>query len=121
MLADRKAAQGGAPVYQYYLAWKSPVDDGKWGAPHAMDIGFVFDNVAMSESMAGVGEKQQALADVMSEAWLAFARNGDPNHSGLPEWAPYDADRRATMVFDDEPKLVDDPRGRQVDLLDGAD
>lgn len=121
VLADRKAAQGGAPVYQYYLAWKSPVDDGKWGAPHAMDIGFVFDNVAMSESMAGVGEKQQALADVMSEAWLAFARNGNPNHSGLPEWAPYDADRRATMVFDDEPKLVDDPRGRQMDLLDGAD
>ena len=41
-LADRKAEQGSAAVYQYYLAWKTPVDDGKWGTPHALDIGFVF-------------------------------------------------------------------------------
>ncbi len=117
VLADRKAAQGGAPVYQYYLSWTTPIDGGKWGAPHALDIGFVFDNVAKSASMSGTGEAQQALADRMSEAWIAFARSGDPNHDGLPEWAPYDAERRATMVFDDEPALVDDPRRRELELL----
>jgi para-nitrobenzyl esterase len=119
-LADRKAAQGGAPVYQYYLTWATPIDGGKWGAPHALDIGFVFDNVAKSESMSGVGEAQQAIADMMSEAWLAFARSGDPNHAGLPDWAPYDAERRATMVFDNEPALVDDPRRREMDLISAA-
>jgi para-nitrobenzyl esterase len=119
-LADRKAEQGGAPVYQYYLTWRSPVEGGKWGATHALDIGFVFDNVVKSESMSGVGEEQQALADVMSEAWLAFARSGDPNHDGLPEWPPYDTANRATMVFDTESRVVDDPRARERAMLDAA-
>jgi len=119
-LADRKAAQHGAPVYQYYLTWKSPVDDGKWGATHALDIGFVFDNVAKSESMSGIGEEQQAIADMMSEAWLAFARTGNPNHDGLPTWEPYDVERRATMVIDNEPALVNDPIRRELVLLDSA-
>lgn len=119
-LADRKAAQGGAPVYQYYFSWRSPVEGGKWGATHALDIGFVFDNVALSESMSGTGETQQALADVMSEAWLAFARGGDPNHDGLPEWPVYDAELRQTMIFDDQPRVVNDPRKRERAILDAA-
>ncbi len=119
-MADRKAAQNGAPAYQYYLAWETPVDGGKWGTPHGLDNGFVFDNVAKSESISGVGEEQQAIADMMSEAWLAFPRNGDPNHEGLPTWAPYDEERRATMVFDNAPALVDDPIRAELDLLDSA-
>jgi para-nitrobenzyl esterase len=119
-LADRKATKGGAPVFQYFLAWKTPVDGGKWGVPHALDIGFVFDNVAYSESMSGTGEEQQAIADMMSEAWLAFARTGNPNHDGLPDWAPYNADERATMVFNTTPALVNDPRGAERQILDAA-
>jgi para-nitrobenzyl esterase len=119
-LAERKAAQHGAPVYSYFFNWDTPVDNGKWGSPHALEIGFVFDNVAKSESMSGIGEEQQAIADMMSEAWIAFARTGDPNHAGLPEWAPFDAERRATMVIDSQPALIDNPRGRELDLLSAA-
>ena len=119
-LADRKAAQGGAPVYQYYLNWGSPVEGGKWEATHALDIGFVFDNVARSASMSGTGPEQQALADVMSEAWLAFARSGDPNHAGLPTWPEYTSETRATMVFDTRSRVVNDPRGQERALLDSA-
>ncbi len=119
-LADRKAEQGGAEVYQYYFSWPSPVEGGIWSATYALDIGFVFDNVAKSESMSGTGERQQALADVMSEAWLAFARSGDPNHAGLPEWPAYDIQNRATMVFDDVSKVVNDPRGRERAIIDAA-
>lgn len=119
-LADRKAAQGCAPVYQYYVSWRSPVEGGKWGATHALDIGFVFDNVAKSASMSGVGDEQQALADVMSEAWLAFARSGNPNHAGLPTWPRYDAEKKATMVFDNKPQVVNDPRGKERAVIDSA-
>jgi len=45
----------------------------------------------------------------VSEAWLAFARTGDPNHSGLPAWPTYDTDRRATMLFDVDCRIADDP------------
>lgn len=119
-MADRKAEQGGASVYQYYLTWETPVEGGKWGATHALDLAFMFDNVASSESMSGTGEAQQALADVMSEAWLAFAREGDPNHEGLPDWPEYQTTDRATMIFDNEPRVVNDPRGQERAIIDTA-
>jgi para-nitrobenzyl esterase len=115
--ADRKAASGGAPVYFYILEWRTPVHGGKWMTPHALDIGFVFDNVARSEAMSGIGEEQQRLADIMSETWLAFARTGDPNNAAIPHWPAYDSGRRATMVLDLEPRVVDDPRGSERALF----
>jgi len=115
--AERKVAQGGAPTYLYLFNWNTPVQGGKWRSPHALEIGFVFDNVAKSESMSGVGDAQQRVADVMSETWLAFARNGDPNHSKLPNWPAYDTDKRPVMVFDETPELVENARGEQVALF----
>ncbi|MFZ5719469.1 MAG: carboxylesterase/lipase family protein [Pseudomonadota bacterium] len=101
--AERKAAQGGAPAYMYLLNWETPVDGGKWKSPHALDIALMFDNVARSESMSGTSPEAQKVADAMSEAWIRFARTGEPG------WAPYRPDTRATMVFDVESKVVYDP------------
>ena len=116
--AERKAAQNGAPVYFYMLNWNTPVEGGIWRSPHALEIGFVFDNVAKSESMSGVGEEQQRLADLMSTAWIAFARTGNPNNDMLPPWPAYDGDKRATMVFDLEPSVVNDIHGPERRLFD---
>jgi para-nitrobenzyl esterase len=76
-----------------------------------VEIPFVFDNVAVPGGLALHGDREDAqdLADRVSEAWLAFARTGDPNHPGLPGWPTYDASRRATMLFDSECHVVDDP------------
>jgi para-nitrobenzyl esterase len=115
--AERKVAQGGAPVWLYLFAWDTPVQGGKWRSPHALEIGFVFDNVARSESIAGLGEEQQRLADLMADTWIAFARNGDPNHPELPAWPPYDLEDRPVMVLDLEPELVEDARGAQRALV----
>ena len=57
------------------------------------------------------------MADKMSEAFLAFARNGDPNNRTLPKWEPYELPRRQTMVFDNPARLVDDPRGGERRLF----
>ena len=57
----------------------NPGGGGKWQSPHSLDLPFVFDNVAKSESMVGGGDGARALADQMSAAWLAFARTGNPN------------------------------------------
>ena len=58
-----------------------------------------------------------SMADKMSEAFLAFARSGDPNGRGLPKWEPYELCRRQTMIFDDPARLVDDPRGGERRLF----
>jgi para-nitrobenzyl esterase len=115
--AERKAAQGQAPVYQYYFTWRSPVREGKLRSFHTLEIPFVFDNVDGGRAMTGTGSDRYALATRMSDAWVAFARSGDPNHPGLPHWAPFDTRTRATMVLNDECRLVNDPYGAEQKLL----
>lgn len=115
--AERKATQSQAPVYQYYFTWRSPVREGKLRSFHTVEIPFVFDNVDAAKSMTGSGKDRYELATRMSSAWVAFARTGDPNHAGLPKWAPYDNKRRATMIFNNECKVVDDPHGAEQRLL----
>ncbi|HTE40115.1 MAG TPA: carboxylesterase family protein, partial [Steroidobacteraceae bacterium] len=110
---ELKAKQGGAPAYFYMLDWNTPVDGGRWRSPHTLEIGLVFDNVAKSESVTGVGADQQRMADLMSEAWLAFAKTGNPNNKSLPKWEPYDATQRPSMVFDLKPTAVNDVRGTE--------
>ena len=119
-IADRKSDAGGAPVYFYLLNWNTPVDGGKWLCPHSLDITFCFDNVAKSESMSGIGADQQKLADMMSEAWLAFAKTGNPNSKNVPNWPAYDSKSRATMIFDLEPKVVNDPRAADRKIIENA-
>ena len=115
--AERKAAQNAAPVWLYELDWQTPVEGGKWKSPHSLDLAFVFDNVAKSESMAGKGVEQRALAEQMSACWLAFARSGNPNNKTVPQWPAFRVPERATMVFDAKSRVVADFRGDERQLL----
>jgi len=107
--AERKAAMGRAAVYKYYFQWYSPVREGKPRSFHTLDIPFVFQNVDICQSMTGTGPERQPLADKMSAAWAAFARGGDPNHRMLPKWPPFNATQRATIIFNNECRAVNDP------------
>lgn len=109
LLAERQAATASAPVYLYLFDWESDYLGGLFKATHAMEIPFVFDNTD-SVPMTGDRPDKAALAAIMSETWAAFARNGNPNTPGLRDWQPFDADRRATMVFDTPSHAEDDPR-----------
>jgi para-nitrobenzyl esterase len=107
--AERKAAQRGAPVYMYRFEYYSPVRGGRLKAMHCMEIPFVFDNLAAGAVYTGSGPEAQRIADQMSAAWVAFARTGNPNHKGMPQWAAFDGSQRPTMVFGPTTKLVNDP------------
>lgn len=114
--AELRAAQG-SPVYAYQLNYRSPLENGRYGAMHTMDIPLVFDNIAQPGSRSGKDVDAQRAADQMSEAFIAFARSGNPAHDGIPQWRPYEVPGRATMVFDVESRLVDDPRGEERKLF----
>lgn len=115
--AERKSAQA-APVYMYRLDWKTPVEGGRLRTPHALDIAFVFDNVARSASFTGPQTAEtQRMADLMADAWIAFARSGKPVTRALPKWPTYSPAQRATMVFDVTPAVVVDPDGAERELL----
>ncbi len=108
-LGELKFAQGRAPAYAYYFAWRSPVHKGQMKAYHTLDIPFVFNNVDVAASMTGSGQERYALAHRMSAAWAAFARTGDPNHADIPRWPAFNPTERATMIWNNEVKVVNDP------------
>lgn len=66
---------------------------------------------------AGILLEADRKAEQKSNAWVAFARTGNPNHAKLPNWEPYDNIRRAVMIFNDECKLLNDPYGSEQRLL----
>ena len=111
--SERRVRQGGAPTYVYHVNWRSPLDGGKWGAPHMIDIALVFDNVAHDPLTAAGGKEAQRLADGLSGALLAFARTGNPNSPALPPWPRYELDRRPTLLIETPPRVADDPRGEE--------
>ena len=118
--AERQAEQGGAPATLYLFDWDTPVANGKWRSPHALEIPFVFDNVAIAAGMTGRGQEQQRVADVMADTWIAFARSGNPNNPGVPQWPAYTLDERAVMVLGASPAVVNDARAAQRALLQGS-
>lgn len=108
-IAERRAALGRASVYQYYFTWATPVQGGALRTPHNMEIPFAFDNTEVSANLTGGGPEAMALADKVSDAWIAFARTGNPNTPKLPHWPVFTAENRSTMVINTVSKAVDDP------------
>jgi para-nitrobenzyl esterase len=98
-------------TWTYCFTWESPWREGSLGAAHALDIPFVFgtqDEPRLS-AFTGAGPAATVLAERMQDAWLAFARCGDPNHAGLPPWPAYDEARRATMLLGATCEVADAP------------
>ena len=118
-LARLKYEQNGAPSYLYFFDWHSPVHDNRMGAYHTLDIPFVFYNLDIAASMTGAAQSRYEVGHVMSAAWAAFARTGDPNHTDLPHWAAFNPDDYPTMVFGEEIKPVKDPNREERLALSG--
>ena len=109
ILAERKIAQGQAPVYVYRVDWETPVLGGKLGSPHGIELPFVFDNIDTAEPLIGTGAERQALADAMSQTFAAFARTGNPATASVPDWPAYNLDNRATMIYGNQLDVLSDP------------
>ncbi len=117
-LSERKAALGKAPVFLYRFDWPSQAYGGRFGAVHGVDVPLAFHN-AEAWPLTGNGPEAQKMADKMAAAWVAFAKTGNPSGEGLPSWPAYDAETRATMIFDLDTRVENDP-DRELLTLVGA-
>lgn len=106
--AELKARQGGAPVWTYLWTEPSPAVDGRFGAVHGIDVAPSLYNTR--GALNGSSPAANELAAAIAGSWAAFAANGDPNNERVPEWKPYSAPQRTTMIFDQDLRVEDDPR-----------
>lgn len=113
-LAERKVAAGNAPVFMYMFNFEAARDTSMPGlkAAHGFELPFIFGNADEFDLTSGRPERE-IVRQAMSEAWLAFARTGNPTHPGIPEWSPYETAQRQTMIFDEKPRMVADPERTQ--------
>ena len=116
-MAKLKHGLHGAPAYQYYFTWQSPMleDAGAW---HTAELAFCFDNTKRCEQGTGNTAEAQALAKKMATAWSNFAKTGDPSQAGLA-WTPADPEHGQTMVFDNKCGMVNDPESEARKVLLG--
>jgi para-nitrobenzyl esterase len=125
--SERRAAQAvaSAHTWVYQVDWRSPVDGGKFGAPHTIDIPLMFDNTALAPGMCGDDASALPLAHTMSNMLVTFAQTGDPNshvkETGLPHWPVYALKGRATMLFGNHEKktlIANDPRSAERQMVE---
>ncbi len=114
-MAKMKSELNAAPAYQYFFCWQTPMLEGP-GAWHTADLAFCFDNTLRCAQATGNTAEAQTLARKMANAWANFARTGNPSQPGL-EWTPSDPTRNQTMVWDNNPRMVDDPEGEARKIL----
>jgi len=98
-----------AKVYMYRFDWKSRAKK-YLGACHVIELPFILKTFDSPKRYQIVGfDPPMTLSDAIQDAWIAFARNGDPNTKGLPGWPVYDEKSRSTMIFNTECRVEQDP------------
>jgi len=123
-MAEARSALNGAdnPTWMYQLTWRSPAEGGRRISQHTLDLPFMFDNVAVANHLTGPESAEtRAMTEAMAETWLAFARTGNPNHAGLPNWPAYDAATRPVLEFEVPPRVVNDPFPTERGFMDRYD
>lgn len=107
-----------SPTWQYLFTWATPAFGGVVKSCHALEIPFVFGvlDAGGAELFLGgpVGDELRELSGVMQDAWLSFARSGDP---GWPAW---NDETRPTQRFDIERQLLSDPMAAERRVWDGV-
>ncbi|MFX1525532.1 MAG: carboxylesterase/lipase family protein, partial [Promethearchaeota archaeon] len=108
-------------TYMYMFSWKTPWQGGKYGAMHALELSFVF-GILLDRNI-GIfplkNEENQQLSEKMIDTWSSFARIGDPNNNNIPKLPPYNKETRATIIFDKEVVIENDPYDNERKAWDG--
>ncbi len=113
--AERRASNPRSEkhTWVYQMNWHRDAPGAR--AMHTIDIPFMFDNLAAAPGQIGTTPEEiaatQPLADAMSGMLIHYAATGNPNHEGLPPWATYDLTQRSTMMWENPPRIENDPRG----------
>ena len=110
-------AAKGDPAFLYLFSYVSPSMQQmmRYGAAHASEIPYVFDNLIARDG-SPVAPKDQEVAKMMNSYWANFAKTGDPNGKGLPEWPAYDPKKNQILEFRPDGSAVGGPHPKKARL-----
>jgi len=116
-LLARKLESTKVPVYNYLFAWEYPINGGITSF-HCAELAFCFHalSVPQIKTATGGGPAAMALQDKVAQAWINFAKTGNPSQPGL-EWKPYTKTDPQAMVFDTVSQSVSLRDDKLVSLL----
>ncbi len=119
----RAISANGAPAYLYLFSYVSPSMQGrmKYGASHASEIPYVFDNLVDRNGVT-FAPKDKEVAKVMNAYWANFAKTGDPNGKGLPQWPAYNPKKSEVFEFKADGSVANTPdqRKARLDVIEKA-
>ena len=122
-LAARAFVARGKPAFIYHFGYVPTAmkERMRYGAGHGSEVGYVFDNL-MGRNGAPVDPKAKEVAKMMNTYWANFARKGDPNGPGLPEWPVYNTQNEQILDIESDGKPVSkpDPRKARLDVIEKA-
>ena len=114
-----QAQTGKSPAYAAFLAQPSEVSFAgskkRHGVSHADDILYLNGTFT---SQPDKYPAEAALAEIIQQYWINFAKTGNPNGKGLPYWPSFDKDKPTTMQFSNGASLIDRPNREQIDFID---
>ena len=114
LLDARERAAGG--TYSYLVEQRSPMFEGRLESPHALDVPLIWGTNDLMRDFVGDDPQVDQLSGFMMDAWINFARSGNPTTNALPGWPQYRADRPYTMVFGPDVRTVTEERDEELAL-----
>lgn len=112
--ARLQSAKGTGKAFNYYYDYHEPTAD---GSGHGADVPYAFQTLSPGQQGAPKPADLK-LSDQISSYWANFARNGDPNGSGLPRWPAFTEANQRTMVFDAAPGARPIPNLKMLKAMD---
>ncbi|MDD8043684.1 MAG: carboxylesterase family protein, partial [Verrucomicrobiota bacterium] len=113
----------GEPAYIYHFGYVPPAMQGRarYGAGHGSEVGYVFDNLTGGRGGTPTPQEQK-VARMMNAYWANFAKTGNPNGEGLPEWPVYNLQKEEILDIQSDGEFVakPDPRKARLDVIEKA-
>ena len=120
--ARLQAARGEQPVHAYHFSRRPPYAEGSvqqhWRAGHFAELWYMFDH--LEQEPWDWSDQDRATADAMADYWVAFARTGDPNGEGRPQWPAYSTPDEQVLNIGDTIRVGRLPNNGALDVFDAV-